>query len=198
MKEPRIRDASMFKRMLEHSESVGCIISIMPLLRPVVRLLGADVDRMDELLLSAKNLIHATKEFAAMPDRFNDLFASRGWIMYESMKYEVAKGVVEKAELGDIEGAEQELVNYYDAATVELHLRRMTAVQVFRPRMRLALKALMDYREDRYHACVPVVLALLDGLANELHEPKKQGFFAKGARLEAWDSIAAHSTGLEA
>jgi hypothetical protein len=61
--------------------------------------------------------------------------------------------------------------------------------------MSLAQKALIDYEEERYHACVPVVLALLDGLVNELHE-KRRGFSAEDVKLEAWDSIAAHSRGL--
>ncbi|MCX6674300.1 MAG: hypothetical protein NTY37_11040, partial [Methanothrix sp.] len=65
--------------------------------------------------------------------------------------------------------------------------------------MPLAQKALTDYREERYHACVPVVLALIDGMVNELHSKskgKKLGFFAKGVNLEAWDSVSAHSKGL--
>ncbi len=59
----------------------------------------------------------------------------------------------------------------------------------------LAGKALIDYQEERYHACVPVVLALLDGLVNELHE-KRRGFFADEVDISAWDSVAAHSSGL--
>ena len=50
------------------------------------------------------------------------------------------------------------------------------------PRWHLAQKALIDYREARYHACVPVVLALLDGIVNEAHEKGrglKLGFFAR-------------------
>jgi hypothetical protein len=61
--------------------------------------------------------------------------------------------------------------------------------------MPLAQKALTDYCEGRYHACVPVVLALLDGMVSELHE-KRRGFFAEEVDLQAWDSIAAHSKGL--
>ena len=87
-----------------------------------------------------------------------------------------------------------DLVNYYSPETVRWKLQRMKAVSAFRPRMPLAEKALVDYEEERYHACVPVVLALLDGLVNELHE-ERRGFFSGGS-LEAWDSVAAHSKGL--
>lgn len=63
--------------------------------------------------------------------------------------------------------------------------------------MSLAEKALIDYQEQRFHACVPIVLALLDGLVNELHE-KRRGFFSENVDLQAWDSIAAHEKGLTA
>lgn len=56
-------------------------------------------------------------------------------------------------------------------------------------------KALADYEEERYYACVLVVLALLDGLVNELHE-KRRGFFSSEIDLTAWDSMSAHDKGL--
>ena len=59
--------------------------------------------------------------------------------------------------------------------------------------MRLAKLALVDYREERYHACIPVVLALLDGMVNELGN---LGFFSKDVDLTAWDSMAASDSGL--
>lgn len=75
----------------------------------------------------------------------------------------------------------------------------MYGVRAFHSRMELANKALIDYEADRYHACVPVVLALLDGMINEIHGKQKglrRGFSSGEADLEAWDSIAGHSKGL--
>lgn len=132
---------------------------------------------------------------AKPPTRFNNLFAERGWIIYDLMNLEVAKAAIEKAEADDIDGAEAVLVDYHDTETVRWKLRTMAGIEAFRPRMRLAEKAFDDYCNERYHACIPVALALLDGLVNELHE-KRQGFFAEDVNLEAWDSIAAHSKGL--
>ncbi|MGV8174391.1 MAG: hypothetical protein ACP5OU_01670 [Methanothrix sp.] len=63
----------------------------------------------------------------------------------------------------------------------------------------MARKALIDYREERYHACIPVVLALLDGMVNEVYQKKlnkRCGFFAENVNLLAWDSVAGHSKGL--
>ena len=65
--------------------------------------------------------------------------------------------------------------------------------------MALAEKALLDYREGRYHACIPVVLALLDGMVNEVHQKAlgtRRGISAEGVDLSAWDSLAAHQSGL--
>ncbi|KGE20075.1 hypothetical protein PWYN_12550 [Paenibacillus wynnii] len=130
-----------------------------------------------------------------MPDRFNDLLAEHGWIMYKMMDFTVAKTAVQKAESGDINGAEQELINYYNVETIRRQLRVLGPLKAFRPRMDLTNKALLDYEEERYHACVPVVLALTDGLVNDLHEDHK-GLSAESTELEAWDSIAAHTQGL--
>lgn len=165
----------------------------MPLLRPVLKLLGSDPDNIE--LSKIEEMRRLAIELASIPDRFNDLFASRGWIIYDLMSIEVAKAAIQKAEAGDISGAETDLETYYVPETVQWKLQTMIGVQAFRPRMPLAQKALIDYREERYHACVPVILALLDGMVNEVHE-KRRGFFAEGVSLEAWDSIAAHSRGL--
>jgi hypothetical protein len=65
--------------------------------------------------------------------------------------------------------------------------------------MTLAQKALTDYHEGRYHACVPVVLAMMDGMVNELYlraKGKRKGLSAEGANHEAWNSVSAHSRGL--
>ncbi len=167
----------------------------MPFFRPVLKLFGVEVEKIDDAFANIDDLVQQASELASIPDRFNDLFASRGWIIYDFLNLRVAKSAVEKAEAGHIDEAETDLVNYYDSETVKWHLLRMKTIKAFRPRMQLANKALTDYREERYHACVPVVLALLDGLVNELHD-KRRGFFADEVDLIAWDSVAAHSKGL--
>ena len=63
--------------------------------------------------------------------------------------------------------------------------------------MRLAQLAADDHEAGRFHASVPVVLALMDGLVSEVSE-NQRGFFAEGVDLRAWDSIAAHDKGLNA
>lgn len=168
----------------------------MPFLKPLFRLFSVDTKQMEEALPDTAELEHMANDLTSIPDDFNDLFSSRGWIIYGAMNLEVAKSVIAKAKIGNIDEAETDLVAYYCPENIDWKLMMMHGVRAFRPRMALAEKALIDYREGRYHACVPVVLALLDGMVNELHE-KRQGFFAEEVNLEAWDSIAAHSKGLQ-
>jgi hypothetical protein len=149
---------------------------------------------MGNSLQQAEELGKQIKELSTLPDRFNDHFSARGWVIYESMKLDVIKQAVSLADAGNIDEAEQILVDYYSPKTVRFWLQMMWQIKAFHPRMRLAKLALKDYEEDRYHASIPVVLALMDGLVNELNGGR--GFFADDTELEAWDSIAAHKKGL--
>ena len=195
MNDPKIRDIPSLKKTLEDAQNVANVQKAMPLLRPMLKLMGADTDKIDETLLRFGDLEKQTAELAEIPDTFNDFFAERGWIIYDYLNLTVAKAAIAKARQGSMDEAEQVLVDYYSPETVERHLTMMKAVKAFQPRWSLAKKALIDYKEERYHACVPVVLALLDGMVNEVHE-KRRGFFANGVDLTAWDSLAGHSRGL--
>lgn len=197
MSDPSIRDIPAIKKMLSDAKSMQAFKAISPLIVPLLRLVGTDVKEMQEALGAVNSLRLTAEELAAIPDRFNDLFGKRGWIMYDLMNLDVAKAAIAKAESGDLEGAETDLVNYYSADNVEWLLRTMMGVKAFRARMPLAEKAFDDYKEQRYHACVPLVLILLDGLVNAIHQ-KRRGFFAEDVDLRAWNSIAAHGKGLNA
>jgi len=197
--EHRIQDIPSFTKARSDAKKLRALKDAMPVLRGPMKLIGVDADQIDDALKDTDGLVASMEEITTLPDRFNDHFASYGWIMYEEMNLQTAKTALEKADSGDIEGAEAYLVEYYNPETVQQKLRRMKDIEEFRPRMTLAQKALADYREGRYHACVPVVLALTDGMVNELHlkaKGKRKGLSAEGANLEAWDSVSAHSNGL--
>lgn len=199
MTEPRICDIPSFQKALQDVKTLKALKAARPLLRPVLKLFRADIEKFDEALSRVEELERMAAELTSLPDRFNDLFADRGWISYDLMNVHITKAAVEKAESGDIDGAEADLVNYYTPETVRWLLNTMHGVETFRPRMPLAKRALEDYAAERYHACIPVVLALMDGLVNEVYvkvHGQARGLFAEGTNLEAWDSIAAHSSGL--
>ncbi|MDQ6905201.1 MAG: hypothetical protein M3176_00085 [Chloroflexota bacterium] len=167
----------------------------VPFFKPLLKLLRVDVAAMEVALAGTDDLAERARALATLPDRFNRIFAERGWIVYDALNLDAAFAAVEKAEAGDVDGAEADLVTYYDEATINFNLMMFNGVRAFRSRLPLARKALADYVAGRYHACVPVVLALLDGMVNELGG---HGFFAQGVDLQAWDSVAGHSKGLAA
>lgn len=194
-----IRDNPTMKKAQQNLDQLQDITDLMPIFCQPLSQLGGDTKQIEDALSKAEKL-EAWKEMPSIPDRFNDLFAERGWIFYESMNCEVAKAVIQMAESGDIDGAETDLVNYYDEETIKWKIRRMRDVKAFRPRWNLSQKALADYLAGRYYACVPIVLALIEGIVNEAHgkgRGKKLGFSAKEVNLEAWDSISGHPNGLK-
>lgn len=100
---------------------------------------------------------------------------------------------------GDINGAERYLADYYTEEIIKSKIKRMKDIEAFRPRWYLAQKALNDYLEGRYYACVHVVQAVLDGMVNQIYLRAygyRRNFYAKDTDLTAWDSISAHSKGL--
>lgn len=198
MTNDRIKDIDTIRELLEDAENLSQLKHGLPILRA----LGVDTDRIEETLedTDLEELRRQAHELSEIPDQFNDHFASEGWIMYDSMDFDVAKSAIEKAEAGDMDAAERELVGYYSPDTVERKLQTMNMVETFRPRMELAEKALEDFEAGRYHACIPVVLLLMDGLVQQIHlnvRGEESSMFSDNADLTAWDSIAAHSEGLE-
>lgn len=195
--EPQIKDIPSIKKTLQGIKTIKSLKPFILFLHPFLKILG--IDKFEEVYskYDIDDLDRRMDELSSLPDRFNDLFAERGWILFDQMGVEISKTAISKAESGDCDGAEIELANYFNAQTVQSKLETMMVVQAFRARMPLAQKALIDYREGRYHACIPVILALLDGMITEVNQ-HRLGFFAEDVNLEAWDSIAGHSKGLMA
>lgn len=188
-KRPRIAENPSITKLQRDVQGAKQLLKLRPLLRLFgVRFDPTLVERVDELERSLK-------DFAVLPDRFNDLFAERGWIAYEMLKTNLMREAVELGEAGDLDAAEQLLVEHFDRDTIEWGIKFMWAAEAFRPRERLARLVLEDYLEGRYHACVPVLLMIIDGFVNDVSRSK--GFFAEGTDLTAWDSIAAHDRGLQ-
>jgi len=156
--------------------------------------LGIRNDKISEAFKKFPDLCQKTEELVNIPDRFNEYFSKSGWIAYESLNFELMKNAVLLADEGKIDEADNFLVEHYDEDTLKWGLTFMKAVEEYRPRYDLAEKAKEDYIAGRYHACVPVVLMIIDGIVSDIEH---KGFFAKGIDLTAWDSIAAHSSGLQ-
>ena len=96
-----IRDIPKIKETVEGVKQIKSFKAVFPLLKPFLRLLGVDTSSVEASLAQIKDLESQVNEMSSIPDRFNDLFASRGWILYELLDLEIAKNAIEKAEAGD-------------------------------------------------------------------------------------------------
>jgi hypothetical protein len=192
----RLRDLPHMKQLSGGRQVLRGVLAVAAVARPFVRLSGRDLAAYDKKVSEWRQWERQALDLETVPDRFNALFGDRGWIMYEMINFDLAKACVAKAEAGDIDGAERDLVESITPDHIKWKLMLMRGIRAFEPRMTLAEKARTDYEEGRYYASVLVTLSLLDGLVNDLHH-RQVGFFAKDVELNAWDSMSAHSTGLE-
>lgn len=134
-------------------------------------------------------------EILFLPDQFNETFASSGWIAYESLNLDAMKRAIEIAETVGVEDAEKFLADHYNEETLKWGILRFNSHPDFRKRLRLIELAKDDYLTERYHACIPLLISLTDGLVNDVS--RHVGLFAENSDMTAWDSIAAHETGLQ-
>jgi hypothetical protein len=118
MSSPLIRDIPSIAKTLKDAKDMAAFKRIMPFCRPFLKLLGADVAKLDNALSQVDELVRQIEEMAKIPDRFNEIFSSRGWIIYDLLNLEVAKAAIAKADVGDIDGAEADLVDYYSPETL--------------------------------------------------------------------------------
>ena len=128
------------------------------------------------------------------PDKFNRLFSKKGWIAHESINSDLMREAVALGDQGEIDKAEELLVNYYTSEKLIYLIHPLKRIDAFRIRYDFFLKAIDDTHNERYYSAVPLILMMMDGAVNDIS--KSKGFFAEGTDLEAWDSIAAHSSGL--
>ena len=168
-------DIPSIRKVLDQLEQFSKVKAALPVLKPLLSIAGVDSAALSNSLHSIEDLQKQANQLAHTLDRFNELFAPRGWIAYDLLNTDVAKTAIAAAETGDLVQAENVLVQYYNADQVAVQLNTLWGIKAFRPRLRLAELALADYREGRYHASIPVVLALLDGMVNEL---ANLGFFS--------------------
>ncbi|WP_052045270.1 hypothetical protein [Caloranaerobacter azorensis] len=188
----KIKDNYSFKEIEYNLQGFKSLKRIYKL----VSLFGIKNESIKRSFKEIQDIDERFKQLQEIPDKFNQYFLQRGWIAYESMNFNIMVEAVKFAEEGKMEEAEEILINYYDNKDNLLFMiSRLKGIEEFRPRIRLIYKALDDYIESRYHACIPVVLMMIDGFVNDIEE---KGFFATDVELSAWDSIAAHDSGLNA
>jgi hypothetical protein len=119
-------------------------------------------------------------------EEFNPIFASRGWIACNAINTEAAALALEAAAAGLWNDADNILAAAYSPAMVRIQLRHLGKLRCFANRLELGMLAVEDYEADRFHACIPVTLALLDGMGQEL---TGANFFRNTRRIKAKESF---------
>lgn len=186
----KIKENPTCAELLNNTKGFGALSKVVSFFEKI----GIKNKKISEAFKKFPDLFQKTEELVNMPDRFNEHFSKSGWVAYESLNFELMKEAVYLADEGKFDEANNLLVEHYNVETLKWGLTFMKGVEEYRPRYDLAEKAKEDYLAGRYHACVPVVLTIIDGIVNDIEQ---KGFFAQGVDLTAWDSIAAHSSGLQ-
>ena len=178
----RISDNPQYKNLADQMQMIGCLSTWFPFL--------FTRDQRREF----KNMREQVDELRRLPDEFNDLFVARGWVYFGSMNGDLVKNCVAFGKTGDFEKAEQSIIEFYQG-DIRYLVYPLRSLPGFRERYDLFIKALEDYRECRYHACVPIFLMITDGVVNQVLK-KNLGAFAENADLKLCDSAVGHPTGL--
>lgn len=129
-----------------------------------------------------------------LPDQFNELFSKEGWICYGALNRSILEESVKLGLENRIEEAKILLIDSINEESINQILLKCETRKHFESRVTLLELLKLDYQAGRYHACIPLLLALIDGLANDISA--HVGFFAGKTDLELFDSITAHETGL--
>jgi hypothetical protein len=190
MSNKKIKDNPTCAELLNNTKGFEALSKVVSFFEKI----GIKNEKISEAFKKFPDLPQKIEELINMPDRFNEHFSKSGWVAYESLKFELMKEAVCLADEGKFDEANNLLVEHYNEETLKWGLTFMKGVEEYRPRYDLAEKAKEDYVAGRYHACVLVVLTIIDGIVNDIEQ---KGFFAQGVDLTAWDSIAAHSSGLQ-
>ena len=133
-------------------------------------------------------------EISKSPDLFNENYSDLGWIAHESMSHSLMLECIKHAENEEKNLAEEKLADYYTTNEIKWLISSTYGIPEFRKSNDIINFAFDDTINNRFFSSIPLLLILIDGIVNDID--KNKGFFTESTDLTAWDSIAAHSTGL--
>ncbi|KQC00947.1 hypothetical protein [Pedobacter sp. Hv1] len=186
----KIEDNSSFKKFDKNIKSIKAIKQIASLFSPFSK----DAKDISKLFAGMDNIEQQFKALSKSPDEFNSLFSELGWIAHESINHDLMLECIALAKNNDIAAAEEKLADYYTSDVLKHLSHQLKGTKEFYPRYPLIRLAYEDTIAKRFHAAVPLILMIIDGGVNDID--KNKGFFTESTDLTAWDSIAAHSSGL--
>jgi hypothetical protein len=187
-----IADLPSYSKIIKDVQGANAIGKVVKFLS----FFGIKNNVLNEAFSKIPDLKKEVEHLSTLPDRFNSHFSKLGWISHESMNSQLMEKAVELADNKDIVKAESILANHFTSTEISWLQHRFRVLPSFSIRFELIEKAYKDTLEKRFHSCVPLLLTIIDGAVNDTS--KSKGFFSENTELKAWDSIAAHSSGLTA
>lgn len=178
----KIADNPSFKNIEEQLTGLGCMSRLIPW------------KFTKEQLQCIKEMRKDFDSMRIIPDRFNALYMNLGWVYYGGINADILRECIALGENGELDKGEETLINFYngDIRHLVFPLRNLAG---FKERYTLFEKALDDYRDKRYHSCIPIFLMIIDGAVNQVLK-KNQGLFAQDVDLTLYDSEVGHKYGL--
>lgn len=159
-----------------------------------VRFFGLKNRKLDEMKEQIDNLSNQFDEHKELTTKFNKYFSDDGWIVYDSINFEIIKRAVEVFEAEGKEKAQKILFDYYSPENIEKNIFQLSFCKEFKDRRRFIEFALADYKAKRYYSTIPLLLMIIDGAVND--SAINKGFHAKTIDLSVWDSIISVDDGI--
>jgi hypothetical protein len=157
------------------------LIKAIRFMSPALRLIGIKLDRN-----KLDRVINLSEPILMLAEKFNPTFAARGWIACGALNTEAAHAALDAAAAGYWDKADEILAESYSPVALRPVLQQMGNLRCFKNRLELSLLAVADYEAGRFHACVPVTLALLDGMGQEL---TGANFFRNSRKIKPKESF---------
>lgn len=134
------------------------------------------------------------KRLNEIPESFNNFFVNRGWVAYGSLNIDLMEECVKLAKSGKYDEAENTLFEYYSYEIIKDELWRLIfKLEVVKIREELLNLCLEDFLQKRYHACIPILLSIIDGIVCDISPQQKSG---AGVEIDAWNSITCIDNGI--
>ena len=83
--DPSIKDIPSIRKLLEDTANFRRLKRIFPYMRPVLKILRIDVNKLEDVFAQVEEIDRRAQELSAIPDRFNELFGEQGWIDRKSV-----------------------------------------------------------------------------------------------------------------
>ena len=144
-------------------------------------------------------------------DKFYDIFQDEQWVFHESIPTATVQSILSEVETGKISvrEASNNIADIYDDGFLRCNITRLYSVNYptqrnndgpFCIRGKLLNEARELYSEERYSACVHLLLACADGAVNDFNDigENKKGLWARAwdGTVTAYDAFVGHEHGL--